>query len=851
MFLPQDPANTIARNVGDYAVIPLPPELAPRDPDFMATLSDEEIWDMPAHVAVHLMRTSAQGGVQIISPRQIPSSAAVQKTSRDARQTFLHVTASEASQTRTWPEPEWVKRPPASWFAHEPLAKDGEPLATRKPAKAAPVAFGVGDIANPFRRALAKINANVDFQRREDVRGDPDALAVAYARLWGMPDDFFGSGPVVTMAHLTGLREHAIMPDHAFARSLAPIQERRVVAVSVTTSDSGAFGPDRAFDWTSARVTAEAKFQLSVANERLSLVDVSISPMYKVGSLGPGPRPSGILVYHPGKASVWCYSGDTFAIRPSAPEAIRRSKLVAVASENFTVGAHVVTSREIMRASTNAVHWVRTQASAVDLASTDTMSTGMAAIYRAVASARSTARTAGAALRSWLYDAVMDAPRHASVKFQRAISTVRQAVDVVGYDLWPDPDLAKDLAKSLVQLDASIAMRMHAVAAVRNEDADAWFTSLSRMLRDRGAGPGTHGWAWMAVMFALNPPDEKWEGMVAALRAAASVSMRAGTIPLSGASYSSVEATYKLADVRAKTAVAHHKLLYSASYDGVAQASIFLARLADRRRHRSMARALRANAYCWSFRSRVVRTLDVRITPVMEEYRGYSCVVEEDWMGGAVAYQTRLAPLKHYRAWKKGLDAMGSPLARNCQEEIPGLSISTAMQLTRPVVGRLTFDDDVDLGRVAECDAFRYACAPERLGSETERFLEYAVTDARAAFTATSEEFRRAREVESSRNNAMLEALELPETDEPATAPGDVDVLAGMLERDVVADGWFYMAQMDQTVVDVMMTSMLEDPTLEVLFSREYTSQGQFEDAYMEAIDLAAGGGPDSGDVFV
>merc|ERR1712194_809099 len=123
---------------------------------------------------------------------------------------------------------------------------------------------------------MLKIKANVDFQNREDVRGDSVNLARNYARLWGRVDTTFTEMGTITLAHLTDLQSHAIASDSAFARFLGPIHERRVVSVAVGPSTTAAFGAEYAVDWNCMRVCAESKFAMTISTEGHSLMEVAL-----------------------------------------------------------------------------------------------------------------------------------------------------------------------------------------------------------------------------------------------------------------------------------------------------------------------------------------------------------------------------------------------------------------------------------------------------------------------------------------------------------------------------------------------------------------------------------------------
>lgn len=733
----QNIADSIAQCHNRLTPIPFDRNICPRDNSFWEHLTDDEIMKVPPHVAVHAMRTSAQNGAQVISPRQIPSSYMLGRTNIDASQPFLHVAASEANANYVWPVPD--KHPPLSSKMTEGrvVIKRGAPLSRRSPAKSSPITYATSKVSNPFHKAALKIKANVDFQNREDIRGDPDELAVAYARLWGQEDNFFTCLSTVTLAHLTDLQSHAITSDTAFARYLGPIQDRRVLTVAATASSTTAFGQDFAVDWNCMRVSAEAKYALSVTAEGYSLKELAIPN--PIGSYSPDSRPPCAIVYHPNPGIAWCHGSLSFQVRCDTNT--RRMKVPRVISTEMISNRGTVRVSDVLRLYDAAVRWTTTQTTGANF-SANALAGSVTMISSATSRTLSTGRTSHKAVRQALMEALKSAPIDARRMLARSVAElvpVLDAISVSSTDQHVRFHCCEYLAKRFQTLDGSINAKIIQAAATRNEDPEYWFASLLRQMPRKFADLKTGGFGWtiMAMLMLTKPPNAKWMGYYKSLAAVGIEAMADIVTPMPSIPPTEEPELWDVIALRC-SAVAHAKKdMYSSSYMGVANACFVMSSAYRTAGYDDLATLFRASGCLWAFRSRCAETVGVVIaapgTIVPTHGHSVDCVLPHPLNSRRVIATT--APYVYYRALIKGMHNLGLLTEVDVPEAIIG-RISDHVNAWPPILDvddALTWENANVRGAIRGGHMIRYVLNPRRLATDMENFMEYAIEDAISA----------------------------------------------------------------------------------------------------------------------
>lgn len=803
-------AHSLATCHNRLTPIPFDRQMCPRDNSFWDHLTDDEIMTIPPHVAVHAMRTAAQNGAQVISPRQIPSSYMLGRTHLDACQPFLHVVGSEANRDYVWPVPDGHPPIDPRMMEGRVVAKKGQPLARRSPPTAAPVTYATSKVSNPFHRAVLKIKANVDFQNREDVRGDPEELAVAYARLWGQKDDFFSDLSTVTLAHLTDLQSHAISPDTAFARFLGPIQDRRVLTVAVTASSTEAFGGDFSVDWTCLRVSAEAKYAMTVTSEGYNLKELSLP--YPVGSYPASSRPSCVIVYHPNPGFAWCHGALTFQIRCSAE--VTRMAAPAVMREEMKVGARQATSSDLIKLYDAAVRWISTQVTGASV-SRNALAGSVNLIASASSKTLSLGKSAAKAVRQALMESLKSAPIAARRALTRSISVAVPILEEISYsssDTIITYRFCKYLARRFQTLDGSINAKIVQAAAGRNQNPEDWFATLigqaPRDLRDLTAGG--YGWTVLGMYYMIKPPDDKWRGYVGSIRSVGIDSMADIRTPIPSVAPTETPEIWNVVALRCSTIASSKGDMYSSSYMGVAKAGFVLSAAYDYIGDENLALYLKAAGSLWAFRARCVETVKVvvcepdTVVPANGRFKDHTFGKP---IGSRRVIAT-MAPYTPYVALIRGMKKLGLLTHVEVPEKFLG-KISDSIAAWGEIMDIEEATDFLNRNvrsALLGNELSRYMCKPELLATDLERFLTYAVDDAIAATASALQDME---DNEALRQREKAERERIAEAEKEAERRAAAEAMEYYLPTNVeVRDfesGWTFIVDIESTAAADLM----------------------------------------------
>jgi hypothetical protein len=732
-------AENLALSLSEYSSIPVPADLAPDSPMNWDVLTDDQLMAIPPHMVVHMMRTAAQGGTQIVSPRQVPSTNIVKRTHQDSTSTFVHLAGSAASRGAAWPVPAGYAAPDLDDLDSEPLVKVGTALSRRRPTPADHLVVIGEQVASPIQRAWIKARAAVDLQARTGVSGDAEALSRAYERLFGAAEGSLMQDPGLVISSDSTFRSLALMTDNSMARQLAPIHARRVVSVSVGPSSASAFGPHRGFDWTCARVVAEAKFTLTVQNEGYSLVDVSVGSVAQVGYLlqHPMERSGAVIAYHPTPGVAWSCDPMTFSVHPDLSKSKPRFRVAEWVADELIRGAEFASPLASAAAYRATVDWTRTAELGHGGGLSDTLSGGVRWALEAALSTGVMGKDVSRQLRAEVYQAIAKADVPTGAKTIRAIDTVRGVMRVCKRWLKVTEGVVLGLAGRLISMDAHINAHMNNAAVTRGSDPETWFARLVQQLPVslRDVSPGTRGWGTLAVYFMLNPPDDKWESLTAAARFKTKSTME---------TISSVESVdeaipsknhHEVMRVRAKSLSARVSDTYSASYDGAALGSVYCARMADAANLPKLAKLFRVNAAAWTFRMRYCRYIYTTIGPISDQVPENSLVwksTSENLTNvSPTQVTTRVCPHTAYSWYVKRLKIiLGGSNVRIPEELVAGKATDLIRRLN-PVK-----PDLLELGRttVAEkhwdvMDASRYAVSPSYFADKLEEGMLAAMED--------------------------------------------------------------------------------------------------------------------------
>jgi len=812
--------------------IPLEAEFAPRDNDFLTELSDDDIMNIAPHVMVHAMRTASQNGAQVISPRQVPSAYMMGRTYNTANQPFLHVVGSEACRHYSWPVPDGHSPIPSHYREDRPIKKIGEPLARRSPATAQPITRATAEISNPIHKAWIRIKANVDFQNREDVRGDPDGLAVAYARLWGQDDDEFKSDRTVTLAHISSLKSHAISPDTAFARYLGPIQDRRVITVAASASSRTAFGEDFSCDWNAMRVVTEGKFALSCATEGYSMMSMALEqPISNYSYL---QRDGRMLVFHPRSGVAWYHGARSFRIYTDGR--FQASKAPSLVSTEMRVGIERAGVRDLARLYSAAITWVKT-ASKTDTGTTNALLSGVDLIGTAVASAKSIGKSNVSELRNAVAEALHEASPEAKRVFTRGMKALREFIDWTYLEERNVAQvIAQKMAYKILQMDGFIGMKMKMAADYRKADVAVWW----KKMMDQAPIPlknlkyGTYSWATMAVYYTLIPPSEKWIGYQKYLDHVGLESMNDSSFPVPSTLPEDDEGVRTLTTLCTDTISSNKREMYSASYQGVYNAAMIISDFYKIDGDEDMYALFRAAAYLWSFRSRCAATVRVKVvSPEFDDpANSQSRTVAFPEPIGEKKVLVTTAPYVHLKALINGLRGNYMWSSVNPDPVVVGRVSDYLKRLptvvSEPMRERLSFND-VTPESVRGLSTLKYVFDLPALAYDIESFLEYALEDAITAMNKLLADVVESRKPQ--------EKAARPTRDRVVVAEEEMDTFEEEIERQIASssqNGWSYVEEIDEGYAEEIIGACCNgDLEASTLLDSNYDGLDDFKSSFL------------------
>lgn len=832
-----------AQSVMKYASIPLPADMVPTTPPDFANLSAAEIRGIPPHVLMHIMRTGAQGGLQVISPRQVPSSQVVRRTADDSTATFIHVAGSDASPNMDWPVPEGCAKPDMSMFADEPLRKIGKPLAHRTPARAEPLVNLEEQVPSAIQRAWIKARANCTLQMCEDVAGDPETLAAAYEAHFKAPPGSLMRDPGLAIHPERDLKDHAIVVDTSMARQLAPTHVRRVLSVAVGASTAEAFGKFSSFDWTSARVTAETKYYLSVQNEHLSLIDIARKSTCEVGRMlfNPAARSGVSITYHPTPGSAWSHRPDTFSVHPDAAKIVVRNDIHEAIAKELRDGAMFTSPVVAATSARAAVHWVKTRTTGPSGFTNDVFENMPALLGSATMGFSSIARTGSKALRSILYDAIAGAPLTIRCKLTRALTVVREGAEIIGRPHAITGRVMSTLASRLLLLNNHINSAMHTTAMTRGANGDDWYANLIDQLPSdmRVTSVGGLGWARIAVYLMFNPPDNGWRNLMGAIKAN-TTGMMVGPEAHSGASRCDLGGDHEQAIVlRLDSCISRQKEMYGASYDGAALGCILCARMAEDYGLADTGRMFRVASHGWTLRKmcmwRIVTSYgrmdwtvpdgcEVAVFSEVPEVDGMAVTARWDIASAVESWRTKVARL--------GFTTMAPGEARDLCDQLSFLT--KAPDLTKEI------GNDASR-RAASGAGLRYAYRTDLLAKNIESNLTFARNDCAAVVKAYANEIQMIRNAKREAELAVA-AAEAGNVDSSRLAIVDAsaeeftaNVSGFMAPRDEGTNGWYWLPFMEPCEADWIMEQVSANPDMNALMKMIYGSAEETLDAIDQA----------------
>lgn len=583
---------------------PLPDYLAPTDDYTLSDMDDETLLKVPPHLIVHVQRTAAQGGTQIVSPRQTPVTCLMGRVQDSRREMEDHVVGSVAANETVWPtvEPDDLDE----WLPDEPLPRMGRDYKIREKTRTQPLTKANVLMKDPILACLIKGRATIDIMRRDDVGGDAEALTELLSDAWGVPKADLMEMDAYSLGIEGPLLRHAIKTDEVFPTVHAPIHKKLCISVGHTDMSRELLPEDTAMDWRRMRTVCEAIFLMSCSLEGISLTDVICTPP-PGDPVAPTTR-SNILAFRPLPCTAWTFEPKTFSICPAYSGNAEKQKSippdVLAAMSKYVREVRPVS---FAMAGGHRSRAIRTTMSDPEQPTGEVLSSIYSKVARSVPTGSSRGRTAAAAMRNFIYDTLNESDLHVRLKIARYITIALDEVKAhLGDSIVPD-EMIHSLAVKFVSLGELIRSKVVAESVRRGATPEDWWYDMCSQVpeRYRKEKEGTMGWAHAGMWLLFRAPTDRWTKlakatMYSALRDAEVSAI--GSIPLPPEIGSTERVT-----VAVKTAAKRISQVYAGYYRAVADVAYSIAEILEGRRQQRSAATMRECAYLWTLRAGALR----------------------------------------------------------------------------------------------------------------------------------------------------------------------------------------------------------------------------------------------------
>jgi len=696
-----------------WMFIPVPEEVCTTEPVDLSTLSDDDLLTMPIHLIVHAMRTSATGGLQVVSPRQIPLAMTAGRTAETRRTEDMYLAGSIASRDTNWPTVDGYEIQPT--MAHEPIDAAGSEVSHRAKTNVVKLISAPVPLEDPVLKSFVTARSMVDLQRRPDIDGDAEAIANTFCQMWGTDYEELYATTEASLAPPGELLRYAIGADDVYPMLNAPLHMKVCISVGSSGHDKARYGVGAAVDWRRIRVLAEAVYYIATRLENLSLITLSTG--YPPGYIGaPTIRP-GILQFRAKPGSVWSYSSETFAVRSDRRD-YSVTKRRAEMSERIVadIRGKIGSVCPLAAASVKGVQ--QSIAPARVIASISPTHEGLIQGYVSIMNRLSThaghGRTGGRIVRDILYNYLNVASSAPLTKSVTLIMSILDLSEALGITFRHDMDMVREIAAHLAPACIDIRQKMVSEAARMRTDIYEWWLDLRYMLPDqmKHLAEGSMSWALAASWFMLNPPTAKWYGLTYALSKSSQAALPlqyATSVPLP----SKINSADRVQRAAAAT-LAGLKRRFTSYYSAHADACWLVSRRSIVIADQPKMELLQLAGAMWSIRSRLVSTMSIR----------WDDIPSDPFMVGGEgehAYGLTTAPYSSYdwfRRLASSIRWVPPDIAKALPEQVLGRVADVFAPMNKPMI----YLDK-------SCTALRYLTKPSDLHSDMMRTVREMKAD--------------------------------------------------------------------------------------------------------------------------
>jgi hypothetical protein len=713
---PWEKTPYIERSHHYWLQVPLPPDVVPTGGAPLAAVDDDTLLNMCPTLLVHMQRTAAMQGVQVISPRAASLGASFARTAHSRRTTDMFLVGSIASRNVEWPNVgEGDLR---ALFPNQPIDAYPTQLASRHRVKTSGIMSAQDKSGDPVLKSYLTGRAIVDLQRRTDVAGAGSLVAMALATAWGVDVWDYEAEAEATLAPMGELLRYAIRADEAYPMLNAPIEAKKCISVGANTAGRTLYGEYAAIDWRRLRVGMESVFYMCMRTEGYNLMEmVTDQPP---GDPRGDPLRMGIMQFRPMPGSVWSYEPSTFRI--DAPPAERLTKAVTLpARVALAIRTFYADARPIALAAATGVPMslVPTSNASVSTRTRESLVAGYTVATKLAATHSARGKTTAAAVRDYLYVALSESHSLSALSTLWVIRYLSETANACGMSHLLDDQMTRIVAGRLSEVMTDTRIKIAAEASRRSEDLDDWWAALASSLPAtfKTRPENTSAWCIAAAHYLIHPYSRKW----ANLRSALAIKSHR-TMPALRATNIRLPAVLRSRERVVEAAAADARALgatYGAYYGAMREVCEMLAVQCTRYGNSLAAHRLMTAGMMWDIRAKTATSIKFHVEDTTSVKAGH-------YTSKTGTYHITTAPYPAYRRWYEHIHE-SRLVSRAAKEGYPS-TIQGAVALA--FSGHVT--PLYHLGELSTARAFRYAARPDQLASDIERTLSEIMRDLQA-----------------------------------------------------------------------------------------------------------------------
>jgi hypothetical protein len=801
-------------------------------PEELCYFSDAPLANVPDNILLttspallsHILCTSANSGMQVLDPSNIPASDMLSRVAPEHRQADLITVGSVASTRMEWPTYDGIPVPKD--LVSEPFYSTTDELAVRTPTVTEAIAKCEEYDDNPVVKALMKAVGVVELQSAPGILGDAEELQTLLEDAWGLDPGRLTTFQKKVQVPTDDLLRYVIRSDRTKPTAIMPIHHRQTVSVHMGPTTRKEYGINRAFDWQRARAIAEFMWYQSV---RLEGKDMN--EMWSGSAPGDVSAPitrKGILVFQPAPMSVFSYPMKSLratVILPKDRSSIRKLKSTIVEKavnfyEKLLTDISMTNQDSIAKTMvmSRVVNVSKPPSNVIAAANIETVRVASGELSRGTHPAAITRSAVFTVLRSAVLPGA-NPTLMSALEFMTAINDV----PVDDGTMIGSKEISNILALKLMPVGSHLRNSLAAEAGRMRASLDDWFVSTKTVLPEdlRPSHESTSFWVHLAAYDIVAGNNPKWCSVAHATRISVVKDLIAKSVAPAELDRAIPRNTalLKVAQTVAEAAAIN----WSAYYKGTKDAGYTLSTLV-RNKGTQREKMFMLGSLLWELRARIVSTCTVKgIESNVQDYlqvnsstAGYSCKLTID-------------PARAIHAYNNSLHI--SPLFSRVE----------AARLSIPVNSLFLVKQENKLGTrslfrikndaLKRCRVLRFVMDPSKLWSSIEAFCNDVGSDIRIKMNMFPPQLVLPTQTQH-RIVPLVDddSMEIKITKTTMTTPA--------VEKKQKQDGYFWIYRMGPDGADLLdyISDEMEEDTMDMVMAEEYESLEEFKERIDEIL---------------